>query len=229
MRRGLIALLISLALGCVLFLWIARTQARAMFRFVDAQGAERTARPEHLSLFEKTGVILGGVTVPRPENTSDPKATHGLDFETHQLANDRGDTLEYWTIPGESRDSSAPLVLLFHGYAASKESLLPCAAEFRRLGCECWLVDFFGSGGSTGNHTTFGWYEANDVRCCRAIRSLFRSRRKSGSPDSALWDVDGWIGDHAGAGRTGYACAWSNRRKRVSQSAPALSPSAFDS
>lgn len=168
-------LLIAAVVGTALMAWIARTQARAMFRFVTKDEAQRTERPEHLSMLEKAAVIAGGVTVPRPQNTTDP-AAEGLAFETFAVDNERGDTLEIWRIPAPagptkkaeaaSSDTApvpAPRVLMFHGYAASKESLLPAAKQFHQLGCECWLVDFFGSGGSSGSHTTFGWFEANDV------------------------------------------------------------------
>ncbi len=55
------------------------------------------------------------------------------------------------------------MVVLFHGYAAGKESLLPQAASFHALGYSVLLVDFHGSGGSPGTMTTLGVREADDV------------------------------------------------------------------
>ncbi len=158
------AALIVCIIGTLLFLWVARTQAIAMLHYTRAEGAKRTARPEQLSVREKIKVVLNGVSVPRPENSTDPNSLR-LPFETLDVINGRGDTLEVWRIPFASAtvSPSAPRVLMFHGYAASKDSLLSTALQFQKLGCECWLVDFYGSGGSTGDSTSFGWYESGDV------------------------------------------------------------------
>jgi uncharacterized protein len=53
--------------------------------------------------------------------------------------------------------------LLFHGYAVSKSSLLTTARVFHELGYGALLVDFYGSGGSSGRGTTIGVKEADDV------------------------------------------------------------------
>jgi hypothetical protein len=52
---------------------------------------------------------------------------------------------------------------MFHGFAASKASLLPAAEAFHELGYDALLVDFRGSGGSDGYATTIGYREADDV------------------------------------------------------------------
>jgi len=157
-------LLIPCGLGVLLFLWVARTQAIAMLHYTRAPGVERTAAPENLSMLRKAGIIFSGVSIPRPENSTDPNSVN-MPFEAFEVDNGRDDILEIWRIPVASPAASlaAPRVLMFHGYAASKVSLLTTAEEFRNLGCECWLVDFYGSGGSTGESTSFGWFEAEDV------------------------------------------------------------------
>ena len=66
------------------------------------------------------------------------------------------------------------MVLLFHGYAASKACLDLPAEEFHALGCETWMVDFHGSGGSTGCTTTAGYDEAEDVAA--AVRQALAKR-----------------------------------------------------
>lgn len=118
-------------LGALLFLWVARTQALAMLRYTRAEDAERTVRPEQLSVVEKIKVVFTGVSVPRPENSTDPNSLK-LPFETLQVVNGRGDTLEVWRIPLASATVSplAPRVLMFHGYAASKDTLLSTALQF---------------------------------------------------------------------------------------------------
>ncbi|HJN77684.1 MAG TPA: alpha/beta fold hydrolase [Myxococcota bacterium] len=56
------------------------------------------------------------------------------------------------------------MVLLFHGYSASRDQVEPVAAVFRQLGWATITVDFRGHGHSPGNTTTLGWREAEDVR-----------------------------------------------------------------
>jgi dipeptidyl aminopeptidase/acylaminoacyl peptidase len=136
---------------------LAFMQARAMTRFVE--DGERTARPEQLNLFERVSVILSGVNIPRPRGFSTP-AKYNLDFQVHRFASSNGSTLESWYVPGKE---NLPLVLLFHGYAVSKSSLLTTARVFHELGYGALLVDFYGSGGSSGSGTTIGVKEADDV------------------------------------------------------------------
>ena len=45
-----------------------------------------------------------------------------------------------------------------------KSSLLDKAEIFLNLGYNTFLVDFMGSGGSDGNQTTIGFYEAEEVK-----------------------------------------------------------------
>jgi pimeloyl-ACP methyl ester carboxylesterase len=60
--------------------------------------------------------------------------------------------------------AQAPLVILFHGYAAEKSGLMAQAQTFLGLGASVLLVDFRGSGGSSESYTTLGVREADDVR-----------------------------------------------------------------
>jgi len=55
------------------------------------------------------------------------------------------------------------VALLFHGYAAAKDQLLETARALHEQGWSTLLVDFRGSGGSSGTSTTIGWREADDV------------------------------------------------------------------
>lgn len=138
---------------------VAWRHARAMSRFVRA--GERTASPERLGALAKAQVLLTGVTLPRPENRRTPKDV-GLEFETVRFSGAKGIQLEAWFAPADPATTSG-IVLLFHGYGASKDSLLLPAAEFHKLGWNALLVDFHGSGGSAGDTTSAGWHEAEDV------------------------------------------------------------------
>ena len=136
---------------------VAYRHATAMMEF-SPTGA-RTAPPEQLGIAGKTKVLLTGVTLPRPLNNTSPTDAE-MDYETHTFPNLKGDRLESWYIPNNQTDF---LVLLFHGYAASKESLLPIARKLHQMEYSSLLVDFYGSGGSSGNGTTIGFFEADDV------------------------------------------------------------------
>jgi len=151
---------------------LAFMQARAMTRFVEA--GERTPLPEHLSLFEKVSVALAGVSIPRPQDSITP-AKYQLSFETQRIPNASGKSLEAWHIPGRGE---LPLVLLFHGYAATKSTLLSAALVFTQLGYRTLLVDFYGSGGSSGSGTTIGVKEADDVMAAFNYAKRAWPRRK---------------------------------------------------
>lgn len=149
-----VAALVS-AVACVNVL--AFMQARAMTSFTG--NGERTGRPEQLSVLDRLTVLLSGVNIPRPANRRTP-GDFSLSFETHRFSNGDGAMLETWFLPGKN---DRLVVALFHGYAASKSTLLTAARAFHRLGYATLLVDFYGSGGSSGTGTTIGVKEANDV------------------------------------------------------------------
>jgi pimeloyl-ACP methyl ester carboxylesterase len=136
---------------------LAYHHAGTMMHF--ATGGELTRPPEDLTARQKIGVLLTGVKVPRPESRRSPS----------ELADDCGTltvdapgdvTLEAWYC---DRGRGSPLVILFHGYAAEKSSLLDEARVFLGLGASVMLVDFRGSGGSSASYTTIGLLEAVDV------------------------------------------------------------------
>jgi alpha-beta hydrolase superfamily lysophospholipase len=136
---------------------LAFVQAWSMTHFIA--GGERTQAPEQLSLGSKLWILLTGVRCPRPTNNSDP-SDYGMAFQTRHLRENNVD-LEIWTIPAPANPNG--LVLMYHGYVSSKSSLLPAAFQFHQMGYEVELVDFRGSGGSSGNATTIGYREADDV------------------------------------------------------------------
>lgn len=153
-RRAFVLMLLMTVLGVN---GLAFVQAWSMTHFV-AHGT-RTERPEALSLRQKIWVALTGVSIPRPQNAVDPSSA-GLSFQTTHVLADAVD-LEVWSIRADGRPRG--LVLMYHAYVASKATLLPAAQQFHRMGYDLELVDFRGSGGSSGNSTTIGYREADDV------------------------------------------------------------------
>jgi len=155
-RHPLRSLGLVLSAGFVTLNALAFAHAGAMTTFAPA--GESTARPEALSLGGRASALVFGVRVRRPVNHRTPAAA-GLPFSTEVL-DARGSEVEVWLVPHEA---SRGVVVLCHGYAASKASLIPVAEEFYARGYSCLLVDFRGSGGSAGSTTSLGYHEAADV------------------------------------------------------------------
>jgi alpha-beta hydrolase superfamily lysophospholipase len=137
---------------------VAAWQAYTLLHFDE--GITRTAPPEKLNLRQRLRVLVTGVRLPRPRAHATPRALD-MPYEDIQLPAPAGETLAAWYIP---TTSASRMVLLFHGYAAEKSSLLEEARQFHQLGYGVVLVDFRGVGESSGSGTTLGFREAEDVR-----------------------------------------------------------------
>lgn len=120
---------------------------------------ETTGEPQSLSTLEKVGVLVAGVNIHRPANSRTPSDLD-LPFQTHRVPSSGGQELEIWHIPHPAPRAA---VAMFHGYHSMKSNLLDQAQWLHETGCAVFLVDFRGSGGSTGNATTLGVHEADDV------------------------------------------------------------------
>lgn len=131
--------------------------ARAMTHFVDS--GDRTAKPESLTGTKKAWTLIAGVNIPKPKNVSSP-SDYGLSYEVHSIKEADDSSLEAWFVPTTEQRA---LVIMFHGYAACKSDLLVPATQFHSIGYDVLLVDFRGSGGSSGNDTTIGFAESKDV------------------------------------------------------------------
>jgi alpha-beta hydrolase superfamily lysophospholipase len=132
--------------------------ARATTHFGAPDPALRNSRRTSLAF---AGYLLRhGFRSPRPSNLKTP-ADLGVGFVRQILAAPQGPALEAWRIEALSKRRGT--VVLFHGHAGCKASTLNAASQFRDLGFATLLVDFRGSGGSSGNATTLGWEEAQDV------------------------------------------------------------------
>ena len=158
---------ITIFLGFVLLNVWAFRHAWAMTHF--SSGGKSTIRPEEMSMLGRAAVLLTGVNLPRPANDRTPGDLN-LPFETRRLRAADGIELEAWYVP---HSDSRATVVLFHGYGTCKSKLLNEAGAFHDLRCNTLLVDFRGSGGSGGNATTLGMFEAHDVAAaCELARTL---------------------------------------------------------
>lgn len=146
-------------------LWIAGTLFILMnmvayfhaYKFTHFSLADKnkTKDPKKLGWSQKINTLIFGINNPRPENNSTPDSP----YETIKLRSNK--IIECWLI--RSREHKGT-VILFHGYAANKSSLLDEANIFLKLGYNTLLVDFMGSGGSEGIQTTIGTWEAQEVK-----------------------------------------------------------------
>jgi alpha-beta hydrolase superfamily lysophospholipase len=125
------------------------------FTSFDRAAPIKTKDARELSFLQKLKTLLLGVNNPRPENTQKPTCI----FQTVKLKSNK--EIECWHIQCEN---SRGTVILFHGFSGEKSGMLDKAEIFRKLGYNTLLVDFMGSGGSEGDETTIGFYEAMEVR-----------------------------------------------------------------
>lgn len=125
------------------------------FTHFDPGKIIKTKNPDKIRFGEKIKALVFGVNNPRPINKFLPQHP----FETITLKSNK--RLECWLI---RPDSSLGTVIIFHGFGGQKSSMLDKADIFLSLGYSTLLVDFMGSGGSEGNQTTIGFYEAREVK-----------------------------------------------------------------
>jgi len=119
----------------------------------------RTPKPADLTFLQKVVTLFSGVRIPKTRNWQTP-AILGLPFTTRRIRSEEGLTLEAWHV---AAPGSIGLVLLHHGYANCKASLVKEAGVFHGMGYETLLVDSRACGGSDGLITTVGYDEARDV------------------------------------------------------------------
>ena len=159
-RKRIITAVCSLTLvGGILVNAVAYMQARAMTHFVPDGIPVSAVMLAEASLFDKAAMVITGVRVPRPQNVQTP-TDHYLPYETHRIDLVDGNYLEGWFVP---HPASRGVVIMFSGYAGVKDGLLTPAAHVHQMGYNNLLIDFRGSGGSSGNDTTLGMREADDV------------------------------------------------------------------
>lgn len=119
--------------------------------------SERTSDPKELSPLAKSKILFTGIDNPRPKNKKYPLN----EFRTIKINSTV--VLECWQLRVPEAKGT---VIMFHGYAGEKSSLLDRADEFLKLGYQVLLVDFMDSGGSEGDRTSIGFAEAEQVKDC---------------------------------------------------------------
>lgn len=127
------------------------------FTHFKLDNSPRTKEPRNLSFINKVKTIILGVNIPKPTNGNKVPAN----FETINIKSNKLIECWYQKVP-----NAKGTIILFHGYSSVKITLLGKAKIFRKLGYNTLLVDFMGSGGSEGNQSTIGYFEAEQVKSC---------------------------------------------------------------
>lgn len=129
------------------------------FTHFTTTNVSRTKDPSELTFVDKIKTLAMGIDNPK----SQPVATPTLPFETVTLYSE--DSIKCWHIKTPTTETNGT-VILFHGYAGEKSSLLNRSEQFLTMGYNVLLVDFIGAGESGGYTTSVGFHEAAQVRTC---------------------------------------------------------------
>ena len=126
------------------------------FTHFSSANIEKSKDGFKLSRIEKLKTILFGINNPRPINEKTPTQK----YETIIL--DGKKKTECWAVKTDSIAKGT--IVVCHGYSGSKSGMIGKSDEFLKMGYNTLLLDFMGSGGSGGNITTIGYYEAEQVQ-----------------------------------------------------------------
>jgi alpha-beta hydrolase superfamily lysophospholipase len=137
----------------------------------------RNKRPEQMNAWEKTRMVLFGVSLSKPVLKTFPDVA----YETVQLKTGNGLRIEGWWIPAAG--SARGTVILLHGYGSTKAAKLPEAMYFRELGYNTFLIDFRAHGNSEGHACSIGYKEAEEVKLA------YDHVRSQGSQPLILWGM----------------------------------------
>jgi alpha-beta hydrolase superfamily lysophospholipase len=147
-------LLFWLGAGFLLMNLVAAFHAYQFTHFSET-ATHKTKDPKSLNFWEKAKALLFGVSNPKPQTKHNPE----VPYQTILL--NSGETISCWYLPIVEAKGT---IILFHGFTSEKSALLERAMLFREMGYSTLLVDFRGSGASSGNQTTIGFKEAQDVK-----------------------------------------------------------------
>ena len=143
---------------CAFFLFLNVIAALHAYKFthfsLDTQ--ERT-EARSLTMGEKLIILFTGISNPKPANIKTPHVPY-----QHVVLNGRG-KIDCWVL---NRDAAKGTILVFHGFSGEKSGMIGKAEVLHQLGYRVMLVDFVGSGASSGNQVTLGYKEAEDIKAC---------------------------------------------------------------
>lgn len=144
----------AVLVGCLLLQVLAIYHAYKFTHF-SSPDVNKTKSPHKLSVAEKVKTLIFGIDNPRPKSSQLPNGQ----YIPLQIGPEK--SMSCWFI---KVNESIGTIVLFHGYSGEKSQLLDKSEVFNSLGYNTLLVDFLGSGGSAGNKTTLGYFEAEQVQ-----------------------------------------------------------------
>ncbi len=133
------------------------------YHFTHVTEGQRSLSPEELSFTQKLKILLGGISLPKPQNVLSP-FTNTDEFNRKTVlipTRNNKYKLECWY---DKIENPKGTIILFHGYGGCKSSYELEADYFRQIGYSTLLVDFVGHGGSDGKEISLGYHEADDVK-----------------------------------------------------------------
>lgn len=151
-------------------------QAYRFTYFYDNPQKLPVKKAEEYTTLERAEVAILGMKFLKKPILELPQ----LPYETVGLTNDEGQHLEAWYVPV---DSARGTVILCHGHASNKASIICQADYFHELGYNTLSFDFRAHGNSEGNVCTIGYDETGDVKA--AYDFIIRK----GEKNIVLWGV----------------------------------------
>ncbi|WP_315819728.1 alpha/beta hydrolase [Paraflavitalea speifideaquila] len=127
------------------------------FTYFYNNGKATIKKPEQLSTWEKTKVLLLGVQNPKSVNKAVPR----IPYDTVSLLTEDQLRLRGWYMRNKEARGT---VILFHGHGSSGAGILEEAYYMHSLGYHTLVIDFRAHGNSEGNVCTIGYFEAADVK-----------------------------------------------------------------
>ncbi len=121
--------------------------------------------------------ILFGINAYKQKNKVPADST----FENVYLTTSDNIKLQGWYI--KPVVAAKGTVILFHGHASKKTSVLEEAAGFRTMGYNTFLLDFRAHGNSSGNTSSIGYYESEDVKLA------YDFIKNKGEKNIILWGI----------------------------------------
>ena len=154
---------------------IAAFHAYKFTHFYDEQSVH-TKKPEQMSGWEKTKVILTGVDYAKRPITDVPSAP----FNEVTITTCDNINLKGWDLQQENAKGT---VIMFHGHGSTRSGMAAEANAFYQMGYNVCAIDFRAHGKSEGNVCTVGFNETADVK------AAYNYVSRKGETNIILWGI----------------------------------------
>ena len=158
LKRVLSLLFILSTILLAFVIYVSYNNAKSMTQFYS--DIKPSPKFSEMSLMDTIDVMMTGLKKKRPENKRSPKE-FGFEYQTYQFESESGHKIHSWYIP--AKEANHALIILFHGYCGRKEQVMKTVELLSKYGYAFLLIDFHGSGDSSGDTSSIGWTESFDV------------------------------------------------------------------